>query len=83
MSQIFGESIENRCWRYFIWGKAVAVSKHNGYRPEWRYLRLKIIRQTAKLNTPPIILRVRYRPPENRVLTVCIGAVIINSYIAI
>ena len=46
-----------------IWRKAVAVSKHNSYRPEmalFNFGRLKIIRQTAKLNTSPIILRIRY-----------------------
>jgi len=46
----------------FIWQKAVAVSKHNSYRPEmtlFKFGELKINRQTAKLNTPPIILRIR------------------------
>ena len=46
-----------------IWRKAVAVSKCNSYRPEtalFKFGGLKIIRQTAKLNTPPIILRIRY-----------------------
>ena len=43
--------------------KAVAVSKCNSYRPVmalFKFGGLKIIRQTAKLNTPPIILRIRY-----------------------
>ena len=42
-----------------IWQKAVAVSKCNSYRPEmasFKFGGLKIICQTAKLNTPPIIL---------------------------
>jgi len=46
-----------------IWQNGVAVSKHNGYKPEmalFKFGRLKIIRQTAKLNTPPIILRIGY-----------------------
>ena len=46
-----------------IWPKTVAVSKCNSYRPEtalFKFGGLKIIRQTAKLNTPPIILRIRY-----------------------
>ena len=46
-----------------IWRKAVAVSKRNSYRPVmalFKFGGLKIIRQTAKLNTPPIILRIRY-----------------------
>ena len=46
-----------------IWRKAVTVSKCNSYRPEtalFKFGGLKIIRQTAKLNTPPIILRIRY-----------------------
>ena len=49
-----------------IWRKAVAVSKCNSYRPEtalFKFGGLKIIRQTAKLNTPPIILRIRYFGP--------------------
>ena len=47
-----------------IWQKAIAVSKHNSYRPEmtlFKFGRLKIICQTAKLNTPPIILHIRYK----------------------
>ena len=47
-----------------IWRKAVAVSKCNSYRPEtalFNFGGLKIIRQAAKLNTPPIILRIRYK----------------------
>ena len=34
-SQIFCESIENCCWQRItlIWRKAVAVGKHNSYRP--------------------------------------------------
>ena len=50
-------------WRYFNWRKAVAVSKHNSYKPEvalFKFARLTIIPQTIKLNTPPIILRIRY-----------------------
>ena len=46
-----------------IWQKAVAVSKCNSYKPEtalFKFGGLKIIRHTAKLNTPPIILRIRY-----------------------
>ena len=46
-----------------IWRKAVAVSKHNSYRREMASFKLgglKIIRQTTKLNTPPIILCIRY-----------------------
>ena len=46
-----------------IWRKAVAVSKHSSYIPEMVFFKfggLKIIRQTAKLNTLPIILRIRY-----------------------
>ena len=42
-----------------IWRKAVAVSKCYSYRPEtalFKFGGLKIIRQTAKLNTPSIIL---------------------------
>ena len=34
VSRIFGESIENCCWRHLIWRKAVAVSKHNSYKPK-------------------------------------------------
>ena len=48
-----------------IWPKAVAVSKHNSYRPEmalFKFAGSKIIFQTAKLNTPPIILRIWYMP---------------------
>ena len=46
-----------------IWRKDVAVSKCNNYRPEmalFKFDGLKIIPQTTKLNTPPIILRIRY-----------------------
>ena len=45
-----------------IWRKTVAVSKCNSYRPKtvlFKFGGLKIIRQTAKLNTPPFILRIR------------------------
>ena len=50
-----------------IWQKAVAVSKCNSYRPEtvlFKFGGLKIIRQTTKLNTPSIILRIRYNKPN-------------------
>ena len=50
-----------------IWQKAVVISKHNSYRPEmvlFKFGGLKIIRQTTKLNTPPIFLHIRYMPPQ-------------------
>ena len=46
-----------------IWRKAVVVSEHNSCIPEmalFKFGGIKIIRQTAKLNTSPIILRIRY-----------------------
>ena len=46
-----------------IWRKAVAVTKHNSYRPEmvlFKFGRLKIISQTTTLKTLPVILQIRY-----------------------
>ena len=54
-----------------IWRKAVAVSKCNSYRPEtalFKFGGLKIIRQTAKLNTPPIILRIQYLAYRSKIV---------------
>jgi len=45
-----------------IWRKAVDVSKHNSYRPQmalFKFGGLKIIRQAAKLNVLPIIVRIQ------------------------
>jgi len=50
-----------------IWWKATAVSEHNSFRPEmvlFKFGELQIIRQAAKLNTPPIILRIWYMGEE-------------------
>ena len=58
-----------------IWRKAVAVSKCNSYRPEtalFKFGGLKIIRQTAKLNTPLIILRIRYSQCCSHVLSLAV-----------
>ena len=53
---------QNRRWHHFNLAKAVAVSKHNSNIPEmmlFKFGGLKMLHQTAKLNTPPIILRIQ------------------------
>ena len=62
-SQIFGESVSNRCWRYFNLAKSCSCYTYNSNEAilaSFKFGRRTKNRQTAKLKSSPNILWIRY-----------------------